>query len=196
MNQLLIVFFILVTTGVIAQLRVIKSTSETNTITYEILSKMDKYEIRSYPDLTVATTELERSSYSEMARTGFSRIASYIFGKNSSGKKISMTSPVKMDMSDSSSMSFYLPPEYLISELPVPDRSDVRIQVEPAKKVAVIQFSGWASKKVLESKFEELKTLLEEEQLKYEDSYSYLGYNPPYQLINRRNEVIVKLINQ
>jgi len=157
---------------------------------------MDKYEIRSYPDLTVATTELERSSYSEMARTGFSRIASYIFGKNSSGKKISMTSPVKMDMSDSSSMSFYLPPEYLISELPVPDRSDVRIQVEPAKKVAVIQFSGWASKKVLESKFEELKTLLEEEQLKYEDSYSYLGYNPPYQLINRRNEVIVKLINQ
>lgn len=107
-----------------------------------------------------------------------------------------MTSPVKMDMSDSSSMSFYLPPEYLISELPVPDRSDVRIQVEPAKKVAVIQFSGWASKKVLESKFEELKTLLEEEQLKYEDSYSYLGYNPPYQLINRRNEVIVKLINQ
>ncbi|NCG30243.1 MAG: heme-binding protein [Bacteroidetes bacterium] len=196
MNQLLIVFSILVTTGVIAQLRVIKSTSETNTITYEILSKMDKYEIRSYPDLTVATTELERSSYSEMARTGFSRIASYIFGKNSSGKKISMTSPVKMDMSDSSSMSFYLPPEYLISELPVPDRSDVRIQVEPAKKVAVIQFSGWASKKVLESKFEELKTLLEEEQLKYEDSYSYLGYNPPYQLINRRNEVIVKLINQ
>ena len=196
MNQLLIVFFILVTTGVIAQLRVIKSTSETNTITYEILSKMDKYEIRSYPDLTVATTELERSSYSEMARTGFSRISSYIFGKNSSGKKISMTSPVKMDMSDSSSMSFYLPPEYLISELPVPDRSDVRIQVEPAKKVAVIQFSGWASKKVLESKFEELKTLLEEEQLKYEDSYSYLGYNPPYQLINRRNEVIVKLINQ
>jgi len=26
-------------------------------------------------------------------------------------------------------------------------------------------------------------------------NFEYLGYNPPYQMVNRRNEVIVELVN-
>ena len=63
------------------------------------------------------------------------------------------------------------------------------------KIVASIEFSGWASDSVLEEKFKELKNKLIENKIDFEDNYSYLGYNPPYQLVNRKNEVIIKLIN-
>jgi len=39
-----------------------------------------------------------------------------------------------------------------------------------------------------------LKATLEKHQIAYTGPFSYLGYNPPYQLVNRRNEVVVKVI--
>jgi hypothetical protein len=31
--------------------------------------------------------------------------------------------------------------------------------------------------------------------LQHNNHFSYLGYNPPYEMINRRNEIVVELIN-
>ena len=33
------------------------------------------------------------------------------------------------------------------------------------------------------------------ESIEFEDTYSFLGYNPPFQLLNRKNEVIIPLTN-
>ena len=33
------------------------------------------------------------------------------------------------------------------------------------------------------------------EKLSYINKFSFLGYNPPYEVMNRRNEVVVELIN-
>jgi len=195
MKYIILTLFLLILTVVISQVIVANNTGDTGKIPYETLERFEGFEIRKYPELTVASTQLPEGSYSENSRLGFRRIASYIFGGNKSNTQIAMTSPVQMDMGDNSSMRFFMPPNMDIEDLPLPNNSNVSIQNQPSSTVAVIQFSGWASDKVLEKKLNELRLLLRAQNIEFEDDYAYLGYNPPYELINRLNEVVIKLKN-
>jgi hypothetical protein len=195
MKYFVFILFILVATIVVSQIYVTKNTDDTKTIDYEVLAVKDGFEIRKYPELTVASTDLSGNSYSGNSSMGFRKIASYIFGGNSNNQQIAMTSPVQMEMGNEPTMSFFMPSNMELEDLPSPKRSDVNLHIQPSQTVAVIEFSGWASDKVLKEKFNELKKKLKKENIDFEDSYSYLGYNPPYQLTNRRNEVIIPLVN-
>lgn len=197
MKFLLLTFFILIMSIVISQSlnSRAKSSNDTRTINYEVLKSKDGFEIRKYPELTVATTQFNSNSYSGNSRVGFRKIASYIFGGNSSKEQIPMTSPVQMDMGSEPSMSFFMPGNVNPSDLPDPIRNDVIVTVQPSQVVAVIEFSGWASDDVLTKQFSLLKSKLEKDSIEFENTFSYLGYNPPYKLINRRNEVIIPLKN-
>ena len=196
MKYFLFFAFILLVTIVISQ----KYSSGENpedaqSVDYETLEARNGFQIRKYPELTVATTVFNSSSYSDNSGIGFRKIASYIFGGNSSNEKIAMTSPVQMDMGPKPTMSFFMPGNVAPKELPTPNRKDVFVTIQPSKTVAVIAFSGWASDKELAKQFNLLKSKLRAESLEFDDSYSFLGYNPPYKLINRKNEVIIPLIN-
>lgn len=180
---------------VMAQNKGSENRANTQTIEYTILAKKEGFEIRKYPELTVASTELNSNSYGSNSSTGFRKIASYIFGGNSSNEQIAMTSPVQMDMGSEPTMSFFMPDEMEVKDLPIPTNKDVYIHVQPSMVVAAIQFSGWASDDVLTQYFNELKAKLKKESIEFEDSYSYLGYSPPYQIENRKNEIIIPLIN-
>ncbi|MDG1428010.1 MAG: heme-binding protein [Crocinitomicaceae bacterium] len=193
MRYILLIAFILVALITISQVLVSKTSSETNSIKYETLATRDGFQIRKYPELTVASTELSSSSYSRNSSSGFRKIASYIFGGNSSEQQIAMTSPVQMEMGTDPTMSFFMPGDMDPKEYPTPNRKDVTIHVQPSKIVAVIEFSGWASDKVLKQKFKILKSKLTKDSIEFKDSYSFLGYDPPYQLINRKNELIIEL---
>jgi hypothetical protein len=168
---------------------------ETSTIEYTTLEDKDGIQIREYSELVVASTKLNSSTYAGNSNTGFRKIASYIFGGNSENLQIAMTSPVQMDMGSEPSMSFFMPAGVTVTDLPEPNRSDIDLHVQPSKIVAVIKFSGWASDKVLEKQFNILKSKLKKASIEFEDTYSYLGYNPPYKLINRKNELIIPLVN-
>ena len=62
---------------------------------YEVLRVLTrKAEIRRYPALVLAQTQLPTNTYDENSNMGFRRVAGYIFGGNDSGQKIAMTSPV------------------------------------------------------------------------------------------------------
>jgi len=195
MKYILLSAFILVALITISQIVVSKSTSDTNTIKYETLATKDGFQVRKYPELTVASTELSSSSYSNNSSIGFRKIASYIFGGNSAKQQIPMTSPVQMEMGTDATMSFFMPGDMEPKDYPTPNRKDVTIHIQPSKIVAVIEFSGWASDKVLKQQFNTLKSKLKKASIEFEDSFSYLGYNPPYQLINRKNELIIVLNN-
>jgi hypothetical protein len=195
MKYILLSLFILIITFVIAQGFIAKNTSNTGQIPYNTLATFENFEIRFYPELTVASTALPQNGYSENSRLGFRKIAGYIFGGNSTNTQISMTSPVQMKMDNDASMSFYMPPTMNIADLPTPNNAQVLVEQQPSKTVAVIRFSGWASDQTLEEKYQELKRLLEENNIDFKDSYEYLGYNPPYQLINRVNEVTIELVD-
>ena len=125
---------------------------------------------------------------------GFRKLAGYIFGGNEANTKIPMTAPVQMDINDSvSTMSFVMPSAYTKEKLPKPNDPNVHIKNTEDEYVAVIRFGGYASDKDLKFYSEKLQNLLKENRITSFGNYRFLGYNPPYQFIGRRNEIIVTI---
>jgi hypothetical protein len=60
--------------------------------------------------------------------------------------------------------------------------------------MAVIQFGGWSSDEKIEEHKQQLIQVLKDNQISYQEPFLFMGYNPPYQLVNRRNEVAVRLV--
>ena len=75
--------------------------------------------------------------------------------------------------------------------LPSPDNVNVIIETVDAEYVAVITFGGFANESTINENKALLATALKKKGIVYHGNFRYLGYNPPYQLVGRRNEVIV-----
>jgi hypothetical protein len=159
---------------------------------YDVVSSEKEFEIRFYPSALLATVYSDASTYRELAYPGFRKLAGYIFGGNESEAKISMTSPVHMDM-NTASMSFVMPSSFSEENLPKPDDPGVKIERTDDVYVAAIRFGGYASDKDIRNYSERLKSLLEAKGIKWYGNFRYLGYNPPFQPFGRRNEIIVNV---
>jgi hypothetical protein len=110
---------------------------------------------------------------------------------------MAMTSPVHMDLNDSSStMSFVMPASFNFDSLPKPQDNTVLLMKTKDEYVAAITFSGYIN----DSKIEEYKAKLIEElakhSIKHFNNFRILGYDPPYQVIGRKNEIIVGIDSQ
>lgn len=159
---------------------------------YDIVHSEKDFEIRFYPSALLATVYSNASTYRELAYPGFRKLAGFIFGGNDTETKISMTSPVHMDM-NTASMSFVMPSSFNEENLPKPDDSGIKIERTDDAYVAAIRFGGYASDKDIRNYSERLKSILEEKGIKYYGNFRYLGYNPPFQFIGRKNEIIVNV---
>ena len=103
-----------------------------------------------------------------------------------------MTSPVHMDIGDKqSTMAFVLPSAYNQSNLPKPNDPGISIITSEPEYVAVIRFAGFANTESINKNRSMLETALKNKGLTYYGNFRFLGYNPPFQLFGRRNEVIV-----
>jgi len=168
------------------------STNDVEKQQYRVVKTEEEFEIRFYPPAILATVRSSARSYREISSSGFRRIAGYIFGNNESSTKIAMTSPVHLDINDqNSSMSFVMPSKYSLSELPKPNDPSLELHESPAQYVAAVSFSGYASDEKIKNYSEQLKTALDQKGIKTVGHFSYLGYNPPYQVVGRKNEIIV-----
>ncbi|MBK9733934.1 MAG: heme-binding protein [Saprospiraceae bacterium] len=170
------------------------ATSNTEEQKYTTIKTFDEFEIRFYPEVVMASVTMESKTYKEVSGSGFRKLAGYIFGGNQASKQISMTSPVHMDISQNkSTMSFVMPSQYDKSTLPLPNDSNIIIHKSAPEVVAAIRFGGFASDEDISFHTEKLKKLLFDNKIKAIGKYKYLGYNPPYQVTNRRNEIIVEI---
>ena len=180
---------------VIAQIYLSRSTQQTEQHNYKVIKKFDKFEIRKYDAALFSSVKLNKKGYKESSSEGFRILAGYIFGDNAAKEKIAMTSPVVMELGDSSKMMFMVPKNYNLKNLPNPNNSKIVFEKEEVKIIAAIRFDGWAD----DEKIEKYKTILSnelvKEKLNFINKFSFLGYNPPYEVMNRRNEVVVELIN-
>ena len=159
---------------------------------YFVVRKYDDFELRFYPSATIAIINSNAKTYRDLSGPGFQKLAGYIFGGNEANKKISMTTPVQMDINDSvSTMSFVMPSAYNKENLPKPNDPGVHIINTSDEYVAVTRFSGYASDKDLKFYSEKLQNLLKENGINPIGNYRFLGYNAPFQFIGRRNEIIV-----
>ena len=194
MNTLKIIGIITIAAFFIFQIYISMSVNNTESQSYKLIRSEKEFEIRHYPSATMAKVNSNFKTYKELGRNGFGKLANYIFGGNNEKKQIAMTSPVHMSINDSNStMSFVMPNSFDKENLPSPNNTDIIIETSEPEYVAAIQFGGFPSTDKINDKIEELKGLLKEKGLKYQGHFRYLGYNPPYQLFGRRNEVIVAL---
>jgi hypothetical protein len=185
--------FRLVITALLIQTTAMAS-GKTEEQKYTVVSSNEDFEIRFYPSATLATVYSTANSYKEVSGPGFRALAGYIFGGNEAGKQISMTSPVHMNITaERSAMSFVMPAAYNPDNLPKPDNSRVIIEKTKEEYVAVIKFSGYASDEAIKKQSARLAGMLNDTGIEFYGTFRYLGYNPPYQFINRRNEVIVSV---
>ena len=180
---------------VIIQIYISRSTQQTEQYSYKVIKNYDKFEIRKYDSALFSSVKLSKKGYKESSSEGFGILAGYIFGNNESNEKIAMTSPVMMELGDTSKMMFMVPKNKNLENLPNPKNSKIVFEKQEEKIFAAIRFDGWADDEKIEKYKSILRDELEKEKINFVNKFLFLGYNPPYEVMNRRNEVVVELIN-
>ena len=178
---------------VLSQFFMAYQSNKIETPKYTVLKCYDDFELRQYGSMILAQTVMESDSYENTSRQGFRTVASYIFGGNSENKKIAMTAPVIMEMGDDTKMSFVMPKEHSMESLPEPSSKDVELLKVSPKKYAVVTFPGYANNKKIEKHAKKLLTSVKSEGLETVGNVQFMGYNAPWQVIGRKNEIAVEI---
>ncbi len=175
---------------------------------YKIVESYDAVEIRDYAPMIVAEVVV-MGKREDAIKQGFRMIADYIFGGNIPAKKIAMTAPVTQTKGEKMAMTapviqqanedmwmikFVMPEGYTLDTLPVPKNSSVKLKPIPAKRFAVIRFSGIADNKKLQQNEAILLAFIKDKHIKTISTTTYAFYNPPWTLpFLRRNEVMMEV---
>ena len=142
---------------------------------YELIEKSGEFELRQYQPMLIAEVLVD-GDMDQASGKGFRLIADYIFGNNitetGSSKKIKMTAPVTIEpISEEISMtipvslknisgrwqvSFVMPSKYTIDTIPLPNNKQIMLRKVPARKVAVLEFSGFVNEKNAANRTQEL----------------------------------------
>ncbi len=194
MNKFLWISLAIVVVAGIGLLIVSFTSKNIETPKYKVIKTYDEVEVRLYPKMVVAKTNLADKSFDNQGSNGFRTIAGYIFGGNEKNEKIAMTSPVVMNMGDSASMYFVMPKSYNKSELPTPNSKNVQIVEVAEKTLAVITYGGFSSDEKIEKHRKQLEQILQKNKLQTKGAYLYMGYNAPWDIINRKNEVAIEVV--
>ena len=160
---------------------------------WDLLGKIENLEIRHYEASIEAVTELPGSRHTS---EGFRRLAGYIFGGNETGESIAMTAPVRENLGqERPQMAFTMPSAYEMAQLPQPSDERVRFVEVPARTIAVIRFSGWATKRKVASQERTLLDTLDRHDVHFTGLTSLNQYNPPWTPpFMRRNEIMVEVV--
>jgi len=193
MNKVTIILASVVGVFLIAQLLMSYKNKDIETPKYKVVKTYDSFEIRQYDSMILAQTIIQETSIKKSGNTGFRKVAGYIFGGNRNNQQIAMTAPVIMEVGDNTKMSFVMPGQYKMEDLPQPNSSEVKLVKAAPKKFAVLFFSGFASDEKINRKKELLREALKKEQISVKGDFSYLGYNAPWDLFGRRNEVAIEV---
>ncbi len=189
----LISILVLIVLFVVFQSFVMRSSKGIEVYGYEVIESHTDFEIRRYEPATFSYVKMNAASYREVSSQGFRTLAGYIFGGNDENQKIAMTSPVAMEMDDSVTMSFMVPSDLKADELPKPNDERIGFKTEPEKVLAAIQFGGWANDEKIATYSTKLLEALEREGYQAKGKITFMGYNPPYEVVNRRNEIVVEI---
>ena len=167
--------------------------SRTNNIQeqYVILKKIANIELREYRESVNASyyseNKTERNNY-------FKNLAAYIFGGNTENESIDMTSPVTIRLYGNREMIFRMPSNYTLNNLPKANNPKINFMTMASCTKAAIQYSGYSNKNIEEKKTQELKYILERENIKHNNKFELLVYNSPFEILNRRNEITINII--
>uniref|UniRef100_A0A183AYM4 Heme-binding protein 1 n=1 Tax=Echinostoma caproni TaxID=27848 RepID=A0A183AYM4_9TREM len=174
---------------------------ETECSPYDVVQKWenDIVELRRYPAQKWVCTSSTASKMDEVMNSSFFKLFRYIRGSNSANCKIPMTKPVLTESRPVANtvheriftMGFYIPAEFQ-NNTPEPTESGVFILEREEMKLYARTYGGFSNDSKLCENARKLGTVLDELGKAYQtDPFFFAGYDPPFRLFNRRNEVLL-----
>ena len=162
---------------------------------YTVLKSDGTIELREYPDLMMATTDM--GSRIQGGDGSFGRLFQYISGGNEDKQKVAMTTPVFTEQkSDQASgqMGFVIPKDVAAATIPKPASGQVRLIKRPGGKFAVIRFAGRFDLEVQKKQQSKLEAWLEKEGMEAIGEPEVASYDPPWTPGPlRRNEILIRI---
>ena len=91
---------------------------------------------------------------------------------------------------------FVMPSQHSMQTLPKPNNPEVTLREQPAKRYAVVVFSGLTDDAVMQAKTTELRAWMRTQHLQGVGSPLLARYDPPWTLwFLRRNEVLIEVVS-
>lgn len=173
---------------------------------YTLVEKDGDFEIRDYAPQIVAETLVD-GNLEDAGSRAFRRLFRYITGNNRPEAKIAMTAPVSQEpagqeiamtapvgqqaVGDSWAVSFMMPAGYDLASLPEPLDSSVYLREIPARRMAVIRYSGSWSRKSYREHLAQLEEWMSRRQLEPAGAPVWARYDAPFKpWFLRRNEIL------
>ncbi|XP_056150912.1 heme-binding protein 2 [Lampris incognitus] len=159
--------------------------------------KGQDYEVRTYHTTKWVSTTLSGLQLDTALNTGFRRLFNYIQGNNQDKVKVEMTAPVTCMVDPGAgpacettfTVSFYLPEEHQANP-PLPSGSDVFMENRKEFTVYVRTYGGFSNEQMKREELLKLVESLQRDGAAFKDKpYYTAGYDSPFKLTNRRNEV-------
>ncbi|XP_034018416.1 heme-binding protein 2 isoform X2 [Thalassophryne amazonica] len=155
------------------------------------------YEIRTYYDTKWVSTSLGGMECDAALRTGFRRLFSYIQGSNQKKVKVEMTAPVTCRVEPGAgpacetlfTVSFFIPEEHQ-ADPPEPSDPEVFVELRKEFTVYVRTYGGFSNDEMKREELQKLLASLQRDKVPHVgEPYYTAGYDSPFKMINRRNEV-------
>ena len=176
---------------------------------YEVVQQLEGAEVRQYAPYVVAQV-LVSGPADDAGTQAFPILAGYIFGKNKGARKLEMTAPVtqaaapvKLEMTAPVTQAeapggfivqFVLPKGITLATAPEPVDPRVQLREMPARRVAVIRYSGFWSQANFDEHLGKLEAALRAAQLPWAGEPTLSRYNAPFTpWFLRRNEIWLSL---
>mmetsp|Transcript_29436 Transcript_29436/g.32737 ORF Transcript_29436/g.32737 Transcript_29436/m.32737 type:complete len:212 (+) Transcript_29436:120-755(+) len=166
---------------------------------FKTVKTTSDYEIRTYANkqtwvgLTIQGNDLETAE-----TEGFMALFKYISGANVEKTKVEMTSPVRNHVvagagplhQSNFTISFYLPFIWQDKKPPTPTDPRVSIMTVEPGTYGITSFYGYATQKEIGQEANKLGVALKNDNIEFDStSYIFAGYDPPFRVFDRHNEV-------
>ena len=149
---------------------------------YKVIEKLGDVEIRQYQAMNVARVRVS-ASFEDAGNRAFRKLAGYIFGDNAGSQKIAMTSPVTQSRADAGSdtwwVTFMMPAEYTLSDLPKPTDDSIELRHLGPGTMAAIRYKGGWSRKLYTENRSRLEAMLKDSGWQASGEPVWARYNSP-----------------
>lgn len=174
---------------------------------YEVVRTYPTFEIRDYAPAAVALVTTT-GSRDDAVGVAFRKLFRFIGGDNQRATKIDMTTPVVQSktLSDAAAnrwaegietwqIAFFMPTDLQETGVPAATDPDIEILPLPARRVAVITFSGRWRDQNFETHLQRLRDALAAEGITAVGEPFYAYFDPPFMpFFMRRNEVMLEVM--
>ncbi|XP_076999400.1 heme-binding protein 2 [Tamandua tetradactyla] len=155
------------------------------------------YEIRRYAAAKWVSTAVESLDWDSAVQAGLAKLSGYIQGRNEKEMTMPMTAPVTSFVEPGPgpfsqsrvTVSLYVPSEQQPAP-PQPSEPGVFIEDRAEMTVFVRSFDGFSSAQKNQEQLLTLASILREDGKVFDEKVYYTaGYDSPFKLLNRNNEV-------